>query len=77
MSKITELLSEYDRTVEELIVAEQAVSNARQLKEKAEHIHKEITAELVRMDVVQRGNFGWENRTVAFLLHLFKSGKKD
>ena len=76
MTKIVELLTEYNSTVEKLIVAEQAASQARQLKEKAESIHKEITQELVRMDVVQRGNFGWENRIVSFLLHLFNSGKK-
>lgn len=42
------------------------------LEEQCLDIQREITKELERLDVVQRGNFGWENRTLSFLMSIVR-----
>ncbi len=65
-------VSKLRRTREKLEAARAEAAKIPKLVEEAEGFGREITAFLERHDLCQRGNMGWEGRTIFFLLDLLE-----
>lgn len=63
-------------TTEQIKKLKSQMLEMKVLEDRLTTLHSQLTEGLVRLDVVQRGNFGWENRTLVFLLELLKSHSK-
>lgn len=59
-------------TINKLDEARKIAATISPLTDACMDMQREITKELERLDVVQRGNFGWENRTLSFLMSIVR-----
>lgn len=69
-------LTAIQQTVDQIKELKSQMFEMKVLENRLTTLHSQLTAGLVKLDVLQRGNFGWENRTLAFLLDLLKSHNK-
>jgi hypothetical protein len=70
MKEILDLLQQYNEKMRLLKDLQQKVSQIEKLKLKIYEDRDKILKYLNDHDLVQRGNYGWESRTIAFLSQL-------
>lgn len=68
--ELIKLIKDLNTEVTELNDLKAAASRIGKQEQKVSFLHRTIIEELERKDVIQRGNFGLENRSVNFLMSL-------
>lgn len=65
-------LDELRETINKLDNARKVASTIDELSNSALRIQSTILKELEYRDVIQRGNYGWENRSISFLMDIVR-----
>lgn len=71
------LIKELGVAVGELQQLKTEANKISKVEENVSSLHSKLIKELEHRDVVQRGNFGWENRTANFLIQLLSTQEES